>query len=83
MKENKDKMGEMKKKFELAMDKLGKVKLEDIASHKCNAPSLSPEREMSDNLLDKKKMSGYKRVSALGSLGRDNDLGIKKNTTVS
>ena len=29
IKENKDKMGEMKKRFELAMERLGKIKLED------------------------------------------------------
>ena len=36
IKESKDKMGEMKKRFELAMDKLGKVKLEDLASMNAN-----------------------------------------------
>ena len=36
IKESKDKMGEMKKRFELAMDKLGKVKLEDLASFSGN-----------------------------------------------
>ena len=30
VRENKDKMGEMKKRFEMAMEKLGKMKLEDF-----------------------------------------------------
>lgn len=32
IRENKDKMGEMKKRFEMAMEKLGKITLEDLAS---------------------------------------------------
>lgn len=36
MRESKDKMGELKKRFEMAMEKLAKMKLEDFASH--NSP---------------------------------------------
>lgn len=41
VRENKDKMGEMKKRFEMAMEKLGKMKLEDFKIQK--SPNISPQ----------------------------------------
>ena len=58
IRENKDKMGEMKKRFELAMEKLGKITLEDLTSQKSNL-SLSPEREYSEILGSKLRAGGY------------------------
>ena len=42
VRENKDKMGEMKKRFEMAMEKLGKMKLEDFRIG--GSPEASPTR---------------------------------------
>lgn len=40
VRESKEKMGEMKKRFEMAMEKVGKIKLEDFAVHR--SPVVSP-----------------------------------------